>query len=209
MRRAILTMFAALLAGAGVLAVSSPVRAECPFYVIPPATEAASSAREIVVGTVVENVRGNYSDFRLRIDHVLRGSAKVGEIRRFNDLWPGWPLAETADGTRYGPCEPIRAIEGDVIALSLDALAPDGITRYNAESWLSGGLPYNFEEPRTTLAEMEALARTTAPRTDVEPVNVDGGGRPLVRPALAVVIACAVSLVALGALRRRWDGADQ
>jgi hypothetical protein len=202
MRRFVPSLLAVVLAGAGVLAGSAPVRAECPFFVIPPATEAAPSAREIIVGTVIENVRGLHSDFRLRIDHVLRGPAKVGEIRRFDRLWPDWPRIEMEDGTRIGPCEPIRAVEGNVIALSLDALAPDGVTRYNAESWLSGSLPYNFDEPRTTLAEMEVLASMNAPETDADPMP---GARPAASPsALALLLAGAASLLALGALRRRW-----
>jgi hypothetical protein len=203
LRRAILSFVSVVLAGVGVGVASSPVRAECPFFVIPPATEAASSAREVIVGTVVENVGGRYSDFRLRIDHVLRGRATVGEIRRFDDLWPGWPLAEGEDGTQWGPCEPIRALEGDVIALALDALAPDGVTRYNAESWLSGGLPYTFDEPRTTLAEMTARTRTIAPRTDVEPVSAAGHASPVSPLALTVVFGAAVPLLALWVMRRR------
>jgi hypothetical protein len=200
MRRAALSLLAVALAGMGVLVVNSPVRAECPFFVIPPATEAARSAREIIVGTVVENVGGNYSDFQFRIDHVLRGPAKVGEIRRFANLWPGWPLAKTAYGTTYGPCEPIRALAGNVIALSLDALAPDGITRYNAESWLSGSLPYNFEEPRTTLAEMETLARL--PQTDTGTSPDQLVGRPGSPALVGVAFGVSATLLALVALRR-------
>lgn len=195
------SVLAAAVASVSVLAIASPVHAECPFFVIPPATEAASSAREVIVGTVVENVRGDYSDFRLRIDHVLRGPAKVGEVRRFDHLWPGWPLAQAEDGTRWGPCEPIRALAGSVIALSLDALAPDGITRYNAESWLSGSLPYDFDEPRTTLAEMRALVSRNAPPTDTD--SLVEAGSPASWHALTLVLAGLGSLLALGALRRR------
>lgn len=166
MRRAPHSLLAVLLAGGGMIVLSSPVRAECPYFVIPPATEAARTARELVVGTVVENVDGNYSDFRLNIDHVLRGSAKVGDVRRFDMLWPGWPPSGTFtdSGQPFMPCEPIPAWKGNVIALALDALAPDGETRYNAASWLSGRLPFNRDVPRTTLEELRWLA--TLPATD-------------------------------------------
>ncbi len=197
-------LLAAVIASMSVVAFGSPVRAECPFFVIPPATEAAPTAREVIVGAVVENLRGDYADFRLRIDHVLRGPSKVGEIRRFNYLWPGWPLAETEGGTRYGPCEPIRASEGDVIALSLDALAPDGTTRYNAESWLSGGLPYNFDEPRTTLAEMEAITERNAPQTDTASASVADSPPSGSSPAPLVGLTGAACVLALVAIRRRW-----
>jgi len=92
-------------------------RAECPYFVIPPATGAAGSARELLVGTVVENVGGQKGDFRLRVDIVLRGTARVGEVRRVDQLYPGWPPGFNADGTvsldqqgrPFMPCAPIRA----------------------------------------------------------------------------------------------------
>jgi hypothetical protein len=99
---------------------------------------------------------------------------------------------------------PSARIEGNVIALPLDGLAPDRITRYNAESWLSGRLPYNFEEPRTTLAEMAALAGTNAPQTNIDGAPVADVTLPGSPPALALFLAGAASLLALGAQRRRW-----
>ena len=165
MRRLTLFLTAALLASTTLASMPTSVLAECPFFVIPPATAAAPSAREIIVGTVVENVGGSYEDFRLRIDHVLRGPAKVGDVRRFDNVYPGWPVAGVTDtGEPFTPCAPIPGFRGNVIALSLGALAPDGTTRYNAASWLSGKLPYNRDLPRTTLAEMRSLI--SAPRTD-------------------------------------------
>jgi hypothetical protein len=138
------------------LAHPAPVRAECLWYPIPPATDAARSAREVIVGTVIENIDGELYDFRLRIDHVLRGPAHVGDVRRFTLLFPGWPFA-TAGGKLDPPCEPIPGWKGNVIAFSLDALAPEG-TRYNAASWISGRLPIYRDVPRTTLARMRQIA---------------------------------------------------
>ena len=203
MRKAVLSLCAAVLAGAGVLAVVAPVRAECPYFVIPPATEAARSAREVIIGTVVENVRSSYFDFRLRIDHVLRGPGKVGEIRRFDSLWPGWPVIEMSDGTLLPPCEPIPGWKGNVIALSLDALAPDGRTRYNAASWLAGRLPFNRDLPRTTLAEMETLA--ALPQTDTIPPSGIGAAQAAT-PSIAIVVVgvgAASLLIFVGRRRRR------
>jgi hypothetical protein len=160
------------------LAGPQAARAECPYFVIPPATDGAGSAREVIVGTVIENVEGQLHDFRLRIDHVLRGGARVGEVRRFSFLYPGWPPNRNGDGTTiltdegkpFMPCEPIPGAEGNVIALALGALAPDGKTRYNAASWISGRLPVNHDLPRTTLAEIKRLAAMpdTATAAEIE-----------------------------------------
>jgi hypothetical protein len=195
-RRAATVVLASLLAGLGTLGVASVAKAECPYYVIPPATDAARSAREVVVGRVIENVGGQLYDFRLEIDHVLRGPANVGDVRRFDSLYPGWPLLEVSDGTKIPPCEPIPGWEGNVIALSLGALAPDGMTRYNAASWISGDLPVNHDLPRTTLAEMVRLAGM--PQTDVAPAPsaVDSGGPAL----LGALLMCAFAILAVAAL---------
>lgn len=180
MRRATMGVVASLLACVGMLGVATAARAECPYFVVPPATDAARSAREVVVGRVIENVGGQLYDFRLQIDHVLRGPANIGDVRRFDSLYPGWPLLEVGDGTKIAPCEAIPGWKGNVIALSLDALASDGKTRYNAASWISGDLPINRDLPRTTLAEMVRLSGM--PQTDVAaaPAPVQSRGPSLV-----------------------------
>jgi hypothetical protein len=207
MRRAATGVVASLLACLGTLGVASVARAECPFFVIPPATDAARSAREVVVGTVIENVGDQLYDFRLRIDRVLRGPAHVGDVRRMNFVYPGWPLIEAnnedpggpddREGKMVGPCEPIPGWEGNVIALSLDALAPDGLTRYNAASWISGDLPINRDLPRTTLPEMVRLSGM--PQTDVAAVRapVESRGPSLV----GALLVCAFAMLAVTALR--------
>jgi hypothetical protein len=207
MRLTIPLVLAALLACLGTLVLSGPVRAECPYFVIPPAPEAARSAREVIVGTVVENVGDQLYDFRLRIDHVLRGPAKVGDIRRFTSLYPGWPFARdgngkvilTDEGKPFAPCEPIPW-KGDVIALSLDAVAPNGKTRYNAASWISGDLPINRDLPRTTLAEMRRLAEM--PQTDTSPMQVPVG-RGTTIPVAACIVLAAFVLAGIAGLRGR------
>jgi hypothetical protein len=176
---------AALLLGNPVTA-----RAECTYFPIPPATEAVRSApRELVVGTVVENINHQTSDFRLRVDLVLRGSAQAGDVRRFTMLYPGWPPALNADGTvglddhgnPFLPCAPIRAWKGNVIVLALGALAPDGKTRYNAASWISGDVPFEADTPRTTFAEIKRLAGPpdTATLAQPDPPRPSSSADPL------------------------------
>jgi len=213
MRRAGLLLIAVLLAGLGAIGFTGPVRAECPWFPIPPATDAARSAREIMVGTVIENRVDQVFDFSLRVDRVLRGAAKVGEVRRFEWVYPGWPFIENEgalvlndEGKPVPPCEPIPGWKGNVIAFSLDALAPDGETRYNAASWISGDLPISRDLPRTTLAEMIRLAGL--PQTDMASLPgsaADGGSLPVA----ALIAIGAVALLAAAGVdlhRRRFEG---
>jgi hypothetical protein len=185
------------------LARPIPVRAECPWFPVPPATDAARSAREVIVGTVIENIRDNPEDFRLRVDHVLRGSAQPGEVRRIKALYPGWPFARAEGGKLWPPCAPIPGWKGDVIAFSFDALAPDGKTRYNAASWISGYIPpYRRDDlSRTTLAEMRALA--SLPPTDT--VSVPSASKAPVLPVAPAAASLGVFtfVVAMTLLRRR------
>jgi hypothetical protein len=164
-RRLAFVFAAAAMAVIGTFSTSSTAKAECPYVPpYPPVTEAARSAREIIVGTVIENVGGQFADFRLRIDHVLRGPAQIGDIRRISSLYANWPLDTTADGQTIAPCEAIMAWTGNVIALAFDALAPDRKTRYTAVSWISGVPAFNYEFETTTLAKLQALA--DLPQTD-------------------------------------------
>ena len=146
-RTLVLALCASVLGSLGAITMSTPVNAECPYIPpYPPVTAAARSAREIIVGTVLENVGGQIYDLRLRIDDVLRGSSNVGEIRRVKFLYPNWPLTKLDDGTMLAPCEAITASPGNVIALAYDALSIDGRTRYNAVSWISGKPEYRDQD---------------------------------------------------------------
>lgn len=195
MRRFLGSMIVAATAALGMLALPVPVDAECPHFEVPPATDAARSAREVIVGTVIENVEGQLFDFRLRIDHVLRGPAQVGDVRRFEGLYPGWPLAVGVGGKGFAPCEPIPGWMGNVMALSLDAMAPDGKTRYHAASWIKGDLPINRELSRTTLAEMQELA--SLPMTDTVPASLHHARRsPDWSPILWTVLGSAFVITA-------------
>jgi hypothetical protein len=154
----------------------------------------------VIVGTVIEKIRDNPEDFRLRIDHVLRGSARVGDVRRFKQVYPGWPFARAEGGRLWPPCAPIPGWTGDVIAFSLDALAPDGKTRYNAASWISGYIPdYRRDDlSRTTLAEIQALAALPPTDTVSDTPALSTPGAPP-----AVVIGALTFVASMTLLRRR------
>ena len=126
---------------------------------------------------------------------MLRGPASEGDVRRFEALYPGWPLTETSDGILIAPCQPIPGSTGNVIAFALDALAPDGTTRYSAASWIAGELTINHDVPRTTLADMQRLAALPATDTTDAVATVAAMDRPTIDP---VVVLLAVFLSALG-----------
>jgi hypothetical protein len=196
-----------------VLLLGSPgaARAECPYFPIPPATGAAGSARELIVGTVVGNVDGQIDDFRLRVDMVLRGSGRPGEVHHFNLLYPGWPPETNPDGTAvlddqgrpFMPCAPIPAWKGDVIVLALGALAPDGKTRYNAASWLSGDVPNYPQLPRTTLAEIKRLA--AVPDTATLAASAEPSPRPGPAGVPLLLLAGLGAGAAIGWRRAAWS----
>jgi hypothetical protein len=196
--RHVLAAFA--LAAIGSVVATTPVAAECPY--IPPypgVIDASGSAREIVVGTVLENVGGQFYDFRLRIDEVIRGSARPGQVRRITDLQPKWPVASLADGTRVAPCEAIGASTGNVIALAFDALAPDGATRYNAISWISGTpeLRHPDQYTITTVAELSALGPLPPTDTASVPEATSPSGQPSARDVSLFGLAVSAAVVVL------------
>jgi hypothetical protein len=204
-RRLTLVFAAAMLAAIGTLSTTSSAKAECPYVPpYPPVTEAARSAREIIVGTVIENVDGQAGDFRLRIDHVLRGSSTVGDIRRIKFLFPNWPQDTFDDGQTIASCTVIAASAGDVIAMAFRALAPDRKTRYTAVSWISGVPAFNYDFERTTLAKLQALADLPQTDTSAEsiktmPTSVPSGADRLV----VLVVVALTGSVALIMLKRR------
>jgi hypothetical protein len=177
--------------------LSRTASAECPYLPpYPAATVAAPSARELLVGTVIENVDGQFADFRLRIDRVIRGPARVGEIRRITSLFPGWPLDRTTDGTVISPCQPIYASVGDVVALAFDAVAPDGRSRYNAVSWISGSAAFRQagEYEMTTIPELETAAQL--PATDTIRTDRDSpDNRSLQAEAIVAAAGVAAALL--------------
>lgn len=198
----ILAMLAVGLALAAATLASGPVRAECPYIPPnPPVTKAIPSARTILVGTVLESAPGSYVAIRLRIDHVLRGPGKVGAVREFETLYANWPLTRLDDGTMLAPCESMSAEAGDVIAIALGALAPDGRTRYNAMSWIIGSPPYRDTWETTTLAELEMLA--DLPRTETADAAPAGSRvEPAIRAAWFLLVGLVGAIITAVSLDR-------
>jgi hypothetical protein len=149
-------------------------------------------------------VGGQTADFRLRIDHVLRGSSTVGDVRRIKFLYPNWPQDTFDDGQTIASCNVIAASAGDVIAMAFRALAPDGKTRYTAISWISGG-PENGEGVETTtLAKLQALA--DLPQTDTAPESISvtkEAPTPSAERLAMLVLGVGAALLIMGWLRSR------
>lgn len=167
-----------------------PARAECPYVPPWPAlTEFGRSAREIVVGTVVGGGGSTFLDFR--VDRVLRGGGKVGEVRRFENLLPSWPQNEFGGAS----CSYLTAGDGDVIALGFDALAPDLRTRIHAAAWIDGRPTFGSES--ASLADIEAIA--AMPPTSTAQEASAPASSPL--PGVVVVMIALVGFLMMG--RRR------
>ena len=174
--------------------------AECPYApTFPGALRAAPTAKELIVGTVTETVDGAPA-FRLRIDHVLRGDARVGDVREVRGLLAGWPIDHYANGSTSTNCTELMAGTGEVIAIAYDALAPDGKTRYNAAAWLSPKAAWMESVQHATLAELRAAA-AGLPATDV-PASAGTPG-PVMEPWKVGVLVGSALVGVLMVDRRR------
>ena len=202
-RQIAVTTCAGILGILGMFASIEPVRAECPFSpTFPPVTHAVRSAREIIVGTVISYVDDpSLFVFKLRIDHVLRGSATVGEVRVIRGLRPQWPIYTNEYGT-YTPCTMLEPELGNVIAIAFDAIATDGETRYNAAGWLHGSSQWMQQEERVSLADLKALA--ALPMTDAEPAR--SHATPTQPPWLLLLLSAALGVAAVDRRRRSAGG---
>jgi hypothetical protein len=209
-RRLALVFAAAALAVIGTFSTSSPAKAECTYVPpYPPVTEAVRSAREIIVGTVIENVGGQGADFRLRIDRVLRGSSTVGDIRRITYLYPNWPQDTFANGQTIASCTVIAASTGSVIAMAFRALAPDGKTHYTAVSWISGSPAFEYDFETITLARLQALADLPQTDTAAESIGVTKEAPTSSADHLAMlVLGVAAALLITTWLKSRHSGPD-
>jgi hypothetical protein len=120
-------------------------------------------------------------------------------------VYPGWPPSKSRlpDGRTFMPCSPIPGRKGDVIAFALDALARDGETRYNAASWISGRNVYDWDGPKTTLAEMQRLA--ALPQTDTVSWTTSSARTVSLTPVLPLVAVASfiAAMTLLAASRRR------
>ncbi len=107
MARRARTVATALVAAACVILLwASPVAAECSYLPAwPPITTAISTARVIVVGEIVSDFDQSdlhlgsdqgARDYALRVTHVLRGHARVGDLLDVQYLLPNWPQTRIA-----------------------------------------------------------------------------------------------------------------
>lgn len=147
MRRRAAPVLIALAAAMTAIGIQPwPVSAECPY--IPPwpeITTAIPTAREIVVGEIVTDftqsdlqlgANQGSRDYALRITHVLRGTARPGDLRDIQYLLPNWPWTHFtgADGPTAS-CSHLRTAPEEVIALAFDALHRGGPMREGDEAW--------------------------------------------------------------------------
>jgi hypothetical protein len=177
---------AVMVAALGSLTIAAPASAECPeapWY--PPVTKAIRSAREVIVGKVL--AADGSGSFRLRIDYVLRGPARVGAVRTFTKLRPNWPDSL---------CTFLNPSVDNTIAIAFDALHRDGRTRYNAASWVHGMPEWMIDVERVTLDELFALG--ALPPTDSLSVDATGAAAaPHVGRALFLLIMFVISAISV------------
>lgn len=186
-------------------AAAQPVMAECPYVPdYPPVVPAIRTARNVIVGAVLDNPGGQIHDFHLRVDRVLRGPSHVGDIVRITSLFPEWPTEALDGGGTIAPCVPIRASPGNVIVLVRDALAPDRRTPYNTVAWISGTPPFPDMNGYEVVSMNDVTAAAELPPTDAAPAPESG--REQGRPWVSWAVIGFVSIVAIArtlAMRRR------
>jgi hypothetical protein len=134
---------AAAFASVGFLAVPRPVAAECTF--IPPLPKlslAVGTAKELFVGDVVAT-GPSYAEFTVRIDEVLRGPAKVGDLRELRYIEPNWPWMNYPGGKPYASCSMLHGSVGETVVLALAARWPGGTLRVETLSWYQPPTTFN------------------------------------------------------------------
>lgn len=203
MRRMPTAVGAIVLSSVALGFAAPPALADCAFLPpFPAIAPAVPSAREIIVGKVTVDFGAGLSsdptaDFGLRIDHVLRGGASVGQVRRITYMYPNWPWLRSV-APPIPSCTYLLVHKGDVIALAFRALAPDGTTRYNAVGWISGNPDPTLQQ--VTLAALEQAA--ALPPTTIAPTNAAVVGVGDSRSLVFFTTALGLSLVLLSRRRR-------
>jgi hypothetical protein len=200
------------IAGAAATAIlgleASPVSAECPY--IPPwpkITPAITSAREIVVGRVVTDFdraelhlspNQGPRDYALRVTHVLRGGAHVGDLLDVQYLLPNWPQIKFSGGV-IASCTYLPAAPNEVIALAFDAMQPGGPMRNGDFQWVQPRTRFNAvgvieasssrERERVTLRQLQALAALPQTDTDLVPPTSGSTSGPEILTWVAGLLA--------------------
>lgn len=196
-QRAVIT----LLAAVALLHVGSPrALAECfgesdPW---PSFREAIPSAQRIVVGQVVAPIGGStgyLAAFDLRVTHVVRGPLVGSEHLEIVGLKSGLPLTICADSVA-------TLLDGDVVAIAFDAVAPDGRTQINTLAYLRRA----GESILTGVEDidmLELVARAAAPGE--QPDEVPRGDQPDEAPLFWLLATGVILLTAavVGMYRRR------
>lgn len=164
LRRGRVTVLSVLLAGVALSTTATPVAAECTqLDRWPSFTEAAPSAKRIIVGEVVESYFDDSADnaitFRMRVDEVLRGRSR--RALEFRDVVRSGAPLTICPGDSI-----LRVRVGDILAFAFDARVASSPDPVLAVAWIRG-TPDDFLMPgaeRLTLAEVRSLA--ALPATD-------------------------------------------
>jgi len=224
LRRRALAILVALASAAAAAGLDvAPVLAECPYLPPwPPITTAIATARGIVVGEVVTafdpadlhaEPGGGVPDYALRVTHVLRGDAEVGDLLDVQYLLPNWPQTKIAgEGGTLASCTSLPVAPGEVIALAFDAMQRGGPMRDGDVEWVQPPTRYNAlgvikwnapgqedneiwqERQRVSLSQLRSLA--SIPQTDAAHVTV-------VWNRSAVLLAAGLAALLIGLRRFR------
>ena len=195
-RRALLVSVA--LAGVTAGLMATPVAAECTHMDSWPSfARASQTAKQILVGEVVESYANDSADyairFRFRVDEVLRGPATtLLDVR--DVVRSGAPVKSCTDSI-------LRVRVGDVMAFAFDARIPGAPDPVLAVAWIRGR-PDDFLMPGAevlTLAKVRSLA--ALPVTDAAP---PGRASPAAESSVPLLLAGTLgALAALVRLRRK------
>lgn len=166
MQSAVTKLLLSVGVAVGAIAVAAgPVAAECgAFDPWPAFTQAAPSARIVILGEVTEQIRedsaNNALEFRFHVDDILRGDSDVE--RTFNAFRTGAPLSICPDNSF------LRVHVGDRLAFAFDAHASGFPGRVNTVAFINR-TPDDFLLPgvqRLSEAQVRAAA-SGLPPTDM------------------------------------------
>lgn len=192
MRNLVRATAAAVIAAAALVGPGNPALAECMSQVnrFPEFTDVASSAKTVVIGTVVKSRREDPTEatvlFTLRVDDVLRGDPAA--TLDIDGLRSGLALrgAESCRENAF-----LYARVGDVIALALDGRL-EGRTGINTAAWIEGRPARLLMPAGQVLTRNRAIAAAKAlPPSDTVAVPRLGGADLVALLARAVAGALA------------------
>ena len=149
----------AVSASTGLFAAPRPAAAECTFVPpLPKISFAVPTARELFVGEVIANGSGTSAIFTVRVDEVLRGAVKVGDVRVFQYAEPNWPWTK-GTGEPYASCNSLLANRGETVAVAIGARWPGGTLHEYGQTWY---------QPPTTFQTVALIVDTVGGGYDVQ-----------------------------------------